>query len=68
MKCFRIESGERQGCIICSWVYNVYMDAVKKEGKVGMGRMGMRFMEEGREWRLPVILYVDDLISCVESE
>ena len=27
----------------------VYMDAVK----LGMGRMEVRFLEEGREWRLP---------------
>ena len=28
----------------------------------------MRFQEEGREWRLPGILYADDLVLCGESE
>ena len=28
----------------------------------------MRFLEEGREWRLPVLLYADDLVFCGESE
>ena len=28
----------------------------------------MRFMEEGREWRLPGLLYADDLFFCGESE
>ena len=27
----------------------------------------MRFLEEGREWRLPGILYADDLVLCDES-
>ena len=28
----------------------------------------MRFREEGREWRLPDLLYTDDLVFCGESE
>ena len=28
----------------------------------------MRFQEEGREWRLPSLLYTDDLVLCGESE
>ena len=39
-ECFRIDSGVRQGCVISSWLFNVYMDAVMKEGKIGMGRRG----------------------------
>ena len=31
-------------------------------------RRGMRFMEEGREWRLTFVLYADDLVLCGESE
>ena len=27
-KCFGIESGMRQGCILSPWLFNVYMDAV----------------------------------------
>ena len=46
---FRIDSGVRQGCIMSLWFFNVYMDAVIKEVEMGMGRMGVRFMEEGRE-------------------
>ena len=37
-ECFRIESGVRQGCIISPWLFNMYMDAVMKEVKVGIGR------------------------------
>ena len=35
---------------------------------MGMGKRGVRFQEEGTEWRLPVLLYADDLILCAESE
>ena len=28
----------------------------------------MRFQEEGREWRLPVFLYANDLVLCGESK
>ena len=35
--------------------------------KMGMGWMGMRLLEEGREWRLPYLLYAVDLVLCGES-
>ena len=37
---FRIDNGVRQGCIISSWLFNVCMDAVMKEVKMGKGRRG----------------------------
>ena len=50
------------------WVFNVYMDAVIKEMKTGMGRRGVRFLEDGRTWRLPGLLYADDLVLRGELE
>ena len=48
------------------WLFNVYMDAMMKEVKMGMGRRGVRFQEEeGREWRLPGLLYAK---TCGEQE
>ena len=41
------------------------MNAVMKQLK--MERMGVRLMEEGREWRLPGFLYADDLALCGDS-
>ena len=43
-------------------------DAVMKVVKMGMGRKGVIFQEEGREWRLPGLLYAGDLIFCGESK
>ena len=33
-----------------SWLVNVYIDMVMKDVKMWMGRMDVRFSEEGREW------------------
>ena len=48
IEAFRIDSGVRQGCIMSPWFFNVYMNTMMKDVKMGMGRMGVRFMEEGR--------------------
>ena len=66
-ECFMIDSGVRQWCIMSPWLFNVYMDAVM-ELKIWMGRKGVRFKEEGREWKVTGLLYADDLVLCGESE
>ena len=35
---------------------------------MGMGRRGVRFLEDGREYRLTGLLYADDLVLYGESE
>ena len=35
---------------------------------MGMGRSTMSFVNDGREWRLPGLLYAEDLVLCGESE
>ena len=44
------------------------MDGGIKKVKVEMGRRGVSFMEDRREWRLPDLLYADDLFLCGETE
>ena len=50
------------------WLFYVYMDGMMKEVKVGMRRMGVRFLQKRREWRLFGILYTNDLVLCSESK
>ena len=50
------------------WLFNLYMDAVVKEVKMGMGRREVRFLGNGREWRLSGLLYAGDLVLYGESE
>ena len=66
--CFRTNNGVRQRCITSPWLFNVYMETVMKELKMGMERRGGIFQEERREWRLPDLLYSDDLVLCGEWE
>ena len=44
------------------------MGAVMKKWKMRIGRMGAKFLEEGREWRLPGFLYGDELVLCGETQ
>ena len=39
-----------------------------KEVKIGIGRKRVKFLKEGREWRLPGLLYADDLVLYGKSE
>ena len=39
-----------------------------KKVKKSVGRKGVSFQEDGRDWRLPGLLYADDLVLCGESK
>ena len=67
-ECFRIESGVRQCCIMSSLIFNICMDVLMKEVKIGMWRRGVRFLKEIREWRLLGLLHVDVLVLCGKLE
>ena len=43
------------------WLFNVYMDIVLKEMKMGI-------VKERREWRFPGLFYADDLVLYDEKE
>ena len=45
------------------WLFNVYMDVVME-----IARMGVKRLEDNREWKLLGFLYADDLVLCGESE
>ena len=49
---FRMNSGVMKGCVMSPWLFNVYMDTVMKEVKMGMGS---RKGESG-----------DYLVSCIQ--
>ena len=44
------------------------MDGVINEVKMEMGRRGVRFLEGESEWRLPGLLYADNLVLYDELE
>ena len=57
----KIESGVRQGCVMSPWLFNLYMDGVMKEMLGGVDGEGVRMVVNRREWRIPCLLYADDL-------
>ena len=65
---FRIDSRVRQGSIMFSGLFSVYMDGAMKEVKIMMRRREVRFLEDAREWRFPGLLYADDLVPSGESK
>ena len=65
---FRIDSDVKHECIMSPLLFNVYIDAVMKKVKIAIGRMWATFLEEGRDWRFPGLLYADDFVLCDESE
>ena len=48
--------------------FYLYMDGVMKEMLGGVDGEGVRMVVNGREWRVPCLLYADDLVLCSESE
>ena len=56
---FRIDSWVKQGCVTSPWLFNVYMDEVMKEVKMGMGRRGVRFLYR-------MVESGDCLVSCFQ--
>ena len=54
--------------VLSPCLFNVYMEGVMKEVKMGMRRRGVSFLEDGKEWRLPGLLYAEDLVLCGASE
>ena len=49
---------EGRGCVVQIFIlklFNVYMDTVMKEVEMGIEKRGLRLMEEGREWKLPLV-------------
>ena len=55
-ECSKIDTGVRQGCIMPPWLFNEYIHGCSDEGDENGDR------EERREWRLPGLLYADDLV------
>ena len=66
-KWFKNDRGARQGCVKTPWHFNLYMYGEMKELlNIEVGK-GVRLIENGKEWKVPCLLYADDLVSCSES-
>src|SRR5678815_3430774 len=50
--------------LVIQFVYGLGYERIRD----GVAGNGVRMMENGGEWRVPYLLYADDLILCGESE
>ncbi len=65
---FNVEVGERQGCVMSPWLFNIYMDGCIRKMKVGVHNLGARLNVRGVEQPLVAGLYADDTVILFESE
>ena len=53
---FRTDSGIRQGCVVSPWLFNLCVDGVMKEGKMGWEKGTENFrLEERMEIAWPLV-------------
>ena len=45
---FEVKGGLRQGCVMSTWLFNIYMDGVMKEVTETIGNVGVE-LKQGRE-------------------
>ncbi len=64
---FEIKVG-RLGCVMSSWLFNIYMDGAIRGMKGKVGEVGVRMNTEGREWVMNSILFADDTVLIAENE
>ncbi len=60
---FNLTVGLKQGCMMSLWLFSVYMDGVMKEIQGKKVDAGVPLMREGRDWRVPVLLFAYDSLN-----
>ena len=67
---FEVGVGLRQGCVMSSWLLNLFMDAVMKEVREKAGDVGVTLRDERRniEWKVDCLMFADDTVFWGESE
>src|SRR5277367_2527837 len=64
---FDVKTGVRQGCVISTWLFNVFMDGAMKEMKNQVMNKGVELLWRNRRWNLSHLLYADDAVLLAES-
>ena len=65
---FDVKVGLRQGCVMSTWLFNLFMDATMKEVKRRMGDSGVELQDQNGRWKVSHLLYADDAALIAESE
>jgi len=65
---FDVKVGLRQGCVMSTWLFNIYMDGVMKEVRELIGNVGVELKMRNKKWKVSHLLYADDAVLFAESE
>ena len=69
--CFPVKVGLRQGCVMSSKLFNIFMDGVVREVYSRMGGRGLELINDrGLPWMLNQLLFADDttLVASTAKE
>ena len=64
---FEVKGGLKQGCVMSTWLFNIYMDGVMKEVIETIGNVGVEMKMGKEKWKLSHLLYADDAVLLTES-
>ena len=66
---FQVNVGLRQGCVMSSWFFNVYMDGVVREVNVRVLGKGLELLRanDGVRFEINQLLFADDTEPVAES-
>ena len=66
---FTVNVGLRQGCVMSSWLFNVYMDGVVQEVNVRVLGKGLELLSaNGGRFEINQLLFADDTAVVADSE
>ena len=66
---FLLNAGLRQGCMMSSWLFNVYMDGVVREVNVRVLGKGLELLSaNGGRFEINQLLFADETALVTDSE
>ena len=66
---FPVNVGLRQGCVMSSWLFNVYMDGVDREVNARVLGKGLEQLSvNGCRFEINQLLFADDTVLVADSE
>ena len=66
---FSVNAGLRQVCVMCPWLFNVYMDGVVREVNVRVLGKGLDLLSaNGGRFEINQLLFADDTARVADSE
>ena len=66
---FPVNIGLRQGCVMCPWLFNVYMDGLVREVNVRVLGKGLELLiANGGRFEINQLLLADDTALVADSE